>query len=325
MLWTDQVFLSVADLSSVDSEVSAVASANGLTLTGDGGSIRRGLGEASDHLLKRAVSLGGYVQNSGTNLSVNHLAAVLSTGVSSSVRTAFIMNQVVVSGPTDKDWSHVKRWAAHWCLYFIFRDCFNRSKDDRYETKMKNYRAELDWRLTPTLTSLGIPLVISPLDAPAAAMSPNSGIWANSSVSLEADAAGTLTDQVDVAVTYVDLDVYGDDQDPKNGESSASEKIVVQLESGKVLKVDISSLNPPTGAQDKRYLPYRPVSFLTASGWNLYVGLSGGTMYLQNSAPIPIATKSLQLTGNPQLSGSVLMQGQIPDSYFHPKEVRQRA
>jgi hypothetical protein len=81
--------------------------------------------------------------------------------------------------------------------------------------------------------------------------------------------------------------------------------------------VTIAGLNPPNGqAPINVALGQGIVVPGNASGWNLYVGQSGQTLYLQNSTPIPIATQVYTMSGAPTLSGYPLLAGQYPDQYL---------
>jgi hypothetical protein len=52
----------------------------------------------------------------------------------------------------------------------------------------------------------------------------------------------------------------------------------------------------------------------TASGWNAYAGVQGGTLYLQNATPIPITQLTYTFAGAPVSSGYMADSGQFADA-----------
>jgi hypothetical protein len=328
MLWTDKIFITVDDLTRIDSETQKVADAEEITLTGDNGQIRAGVEEAANELQKLIIAFGGYL-NSG-DLTANHLAAVLNVGIGNSVRMKAGLNQICVSGDTSTSWNWIKQWAIFWTLRVFYRNAFARTVNDRYEKKMNIYKDEIIRRVQPTLFALGAPIVLRPLYAPAAYFTRNAGSWDSSNVELVAG-AGTLdnTHSCDVVVTFVDMsqaNLYNSPTNVGNAESELSDRITQVMNTGEVLEVDITSLNPPTGAQDPSQILVVVISPLKATHWNIYVSATpGGTLYLQNSQPIPIATKTYTFTGNPVFSGYMSGIGQYPDRRLSLVPMRQRA
>ncbi len=327
MLWTDKIFVSVDDLLRMDSEVSLISAAEQITLIGDNGLIRGAVEEASNELQKLIISFGGYL-NSG-DLSANHLAAVLNVGIGNSVRQKATLDQICVSGDTQQSWNWIKQWTVFWVLRIFYRNAFNRTVNDRYEKKMNFYKEELQRRVGPTLFGLGVPIVLRPLFAPASYFTRDAGTWDWTNVSL-VSGSGTLdnTVSVDVAVTFVDMsaaNLYVSPAKINNAESNASDVITQALDTGKVLEVDITSLNPPTGTQNPAQVLVTVVAPLKATHWNMYVGKTGKTLYLQNPAPIPIATTSHVLPGDPVFSGYRMGLGQYADRRLSLVPMRQRA
>lgn len=325
MLWTDATFITVADLTRLDSEVSEVASSNEITLTGDDGIIRGTIEESSIELQKLITVFGGYM--SSGDLSSNHLAAVLNIGGGNSIRQKALLQQVVVSGDSPNSWNHVKQWAVFWCLQLIYRNAFNRTVKDRYEGKMRYYASELRRRVTPSLHGLGIPVVIRPLSAPGAKFERNAGVWDSDNVS-QVSGSGTASGALSVAVTYMDMsapNLYVSPTSRGNAESNPSERIAITLIAGNVISVDITSLVPPTGQQHPSQLLIRAISPLAATHWNVYVGTPTGLLYLQNSTPIPIVTKMHTLTGDWVSNTAISGEGQYPDRRLSLVPSRQRA
>ena len=325
MLWTDSVFVAQDDLLRIDSEVSVVATSEGITLTGDNGLLRGAVEEAANEMMKLVISFGGYL-NAG-DLTANHLAAVLNVGVGNSVRQKIGLQQVVVSGDVPGQWNWIKQWTVFWALKTFYRDAFARLGGDRYKAKMDFYKEELQRRITPNLWALGIPMVIRPLVRPAAKFERNTGTWDASNV-VPVTGAGTAITSFDVIITYVDMsqpNFYASAATPNNCESEPSDILTVTPDGTQVIQVNITSLRPPTGAQHPSQIMVVVVSPLKATHWNVYVGLQGGTLYLQNSSPIPIATKTYTLAGDPVLSGYKAGNGQWPDRRLSLIPTRQRA
>ncbi len=326
MLWTDSVFVGLDDLHRIDSEVSQVAEAEGITLTGNNGLLRGAVEEASNELQKIIVAFGGYL-GSG-DVSPNHLAAVLNVGLGNAVRQKALLNQVVIDGDTVGSWNWIKQWAVFWALQVFYRDAFNRTVKDRYEGKMRFYKSELSRRVTPSLFGLGIPVVIRPLARPAATFERDSGTWDSSNLSLVSGVGVLNGVDYDVAITYVDMsqpNLYVSPSSIGNAESAPSDRAVISLTTGNVIHIDISSLGPPTGIQHPSQVLLCVISPLRATHWNVYVGPSGGTMRLQNATPIAIATTTYTLAADPTATGSFMGVGQYGSRRLSLTPTRQRA
>lgn len=328
MLWTDSVFVTTADLQRIDSEVIKVASEerDEIVLTGRNGLMRGAVEEAAIELQKMVISFGGYL-GSG-DLSPNHIAAVMNIGMGNAVRQKCTLSQVCVSGDSEDSWNVIKQWVVFWTLHIIYRDAFNRTVKDRYEGKMRYYKSEIQRRVTQGISALGIPLVISPLSAPAAFFERESGSWGTDNVSLVAG-PGTL-DAVsrDVVITYVDMSnqtLYVDSTHRGNAESNPSVRVSAAMTTGSVLHVDINSLQPPTGAQHPSQVLVCVISPLKATHWNVYVGVADGTLYLQNATPIPIDTKTYTLAADPLTTGPTSGFGQYFTRRLSLVPSRQRA
>ena len=112
---------------------------------------------------------------------------------------------------------------------------------------------------------------------------------------------------------------------PNNAESDISQIVTVMPTTGQEISINISTLNPPTGAQHPSQMLVVVVSPLTATHWNVYVGKSGGILYLQNATPIPIGITSYTLSSDPVLSGSQYYLGQYADRRLSVSPMRQRS
>lgn len=325
MLWTDSIFISTADLTRIDTEVPTIAVTEGVTLDGDNGLIKGAIEEAAQEIQKWVIAFGGYL-NAG-DLSANHLAAVLNVGIGNSVRQKIVLSQVCVSGDTANSFSYIKQWAIFFTLRVFYRGVFTRTINDRYEKKMDLYKSELDRRVSATVKALGIPVVLRPLFAPASYFTRNSGTWDSTNVSVVVG-PGTSAVSYDVAVSYMDMsqsNLYVSPAVPNNAESNISPIITQAVTSGHVIEVDTTSLIPPTGIQDPAQVLVSVMSPLMATHWNVYVGLTGKTLYLQNLSPIPVATKTFTLPNDPLLSGYYSLLGQYSDRRLSLTPTRQRS
>lgn len=325
MQWTDKVFVTVSDLLRIDSEVQLVATAEGITLTGNNGALFGAVEEAASELQKLVISFGGYL-GSG-DVTPNHLAAVLNVGLGNAIRQKATLSQVCVSGDVPGSSNWIKQWACFWALNCFYRDAFNRTVKDRYEGKMRYYKSELQRRITPTIYALGLPVVLRPLARPAATFERDSGTWDSTNVTAVAG-AGTITGSRDVVITYVDMSdstLYISPTVRNNSESEPADRITLTITTGNVVSVDISSLDPPTGVQHPSQILVCVVSPLRATHWNVYVGAVDGTLYLQNTDPIPIATKTYTLAANPATSGPTAGIGQYASRRLSLVPTRQRA
>jgi len=320
MLWTDRIFITEQDLLRMDAEVASVSTSEDITLTGRNGNIRTAIEETALELMKNITVFGGIF---GTgDVSSNHTAAVMNIGLGNPARLKASLQQVVVSGENFDSANWIKLWALHHALRIFYRGAMNRTTRDRYEDKMRFYASEITRRIEPTLFGLGLPLVLRPLSAPTAFFERNAGSFGATNLTNVADAAGTLNETVNVAVTYLSASGDGRYVSPTNKGNSES----CSCPSGYVLSVDISTLNPPDGTQPLSQQLSCVISPLAATHWNIYVGQENSEdLYLQNASPIPIATTSYQLTADPQFEGYVLDPGQYPDRIMSIVKKRQRA
>jgi hypothetical protein len=139
--------------------------------------------------------------------------------------------------------------------------------------------------------------------------------------------AGTNTsDDFDIAITWVDLTRYKSQAQKGNCESAPSAPVTAKLPAtGNVFVVSIAGLNPPVSGQPASTLPLCVVPYGNAAAWNVYVGKKGCPLYLQNSEPIPLATASYALSGDPVLSGYTADEGQFAEQYYSFQNIVQRA
>lgn len=323
MLWTDENFVTPEDLTSLDSEVPAIAKNEGIILTGENGFIRRQVDEAGDELLRRMQVFGGWIGSS--TLSTNHLQAVLDIGSgASNNRTKILLNQIVVSDRVRNKWSNVKRWVVYRSMVGFYRNAFSRTATkDRYKSKLEDFQAVLIRCQNQSLNDFGLPICAQPLSRPAATFEIDPGTWGPANISKVSDIGSSFTGDVDVAVSYVDSSRYQTHRNNGNAESNVSEAATVTI-SNEFLTIDITSLNPPNGLQDPGTINQCVISPLTATHWNVYVGNVGESLYLQNTEPISIDVKTLVFVADPVFSGPIAGTGQYADRRYQFQHLLQR-
>lgn len=304
MLWTDADFVTIADLLSVEPEIDETAEALHITLDGENGTIRRGLEQAGSDVENMFTSFASYV--AGSEISSQHLSAFHYTGNTINNRRRHTLEQIVVSGRNENVWSDVKRWAVNQVLMTFYLSATSRSEKDRYETKLEIYQKRDLLKLWPSLKQSGFPLVYRPMACPGAVMQRDPGTWAATAAVLSGGAADVL----DVAITYVDESLYASPTQTGNAESNPSARKTVTLTADQGLVVNITGLTPPNGAIDPTSIGRAFVVPRNATGWNIYVGQTGETLYLQNASPIPIATKTYTFADDPTTTGARAQTGQ---------------
>ena len=311
MLFTDRVFVTADELDVIDGEFNLVAKAEKKDVTDSPNSIlTQAINNAGSYFTARFQNFSGYLVGVGVNS--NHVAAVLNILSTAINRPRALLHQIPVVEP-DPTRLHFKRWVQYWCLHEFYQSVFARQLNDRYEKKMDHYAGQMA-RYWETLKGNGFPVILTPLAAPAAYWEYNSGIWNEDNIS--AVSGGTAVDDAswEVSVTWCSSPSYQGAGNQNNAESAGSVPKSLLVSAGNVIKVDITSLNPPVGTMTPAigtaagFYPPMP-----ATHWNVYVGPSGGPWWLQNSSPLPIATKTYTLadapvqTGFPQNAGQPAM------------------
>jgi len=324
MLWTDADFISLTDLTSVDPEISDIADSLNLTITGNNGILRRGIEEAGRRFQNLLVSFTTYL--SSNDLSANHLAAVFYTGSAPNQRLRVSLDQVVVTGRNGNYWSDIKTWAVNQMLIRFYLSASNKAQDDRYEKKLEQFQWQDRYEIFPSLKQSGCPIVYRPMPTPAASQALNPGYWTAGTASQSACIGGVF----DVAITYVDqVDspyMYQSILQPNNAESALSAIQTVTATTNQSVTVDPRQLIPPTGSFPKELIPRGFVLQLNATGFNVYVGNTGETLYLQNSTPLPL-NAVYQLPSDPVLSPpyNAAGLGQYPEAYLTMVNLIKRA
>jgi len=325
MLWTDRKdLISDSYVYTIDSAVRDLLANNGVTLSDK---IILGCADALENLNSRIESFdaGIYI---GGNVSANHIAAVLNTGARSSVVQRFLPTQIVV----DSMLSPIPRWIAECVLRACYEDLFNRNAQDLLKDKMELHCNKALQHLNGGVKQYGLPIVVSPLSAPAAELEPSSGSWVADNLSLVTSPSGTSSISFDVVITYVDMSssqLYVSPSIRNNAESMPSKVAKIDGAAGSVISVDISTLNPPSGTQPKNTWQVCRITPLKATHWNLYIGASktvnDGKQYLQNASPIPIDQLVYTLSADPLSSGALPGNGQVEDRRMTMPRVRRRS
>lgn len=325
MLWTDTIFVTSQDLLTLDSDVSNVAVAEGITLDGVNGSCQRSIEKAGFELLALNIAFDGFL--AGGDVTPGHMAAVFNTGTFPSVQRPMIRlsNVVVDDANNPQAWSVLKRWVAYKCLAGFFSQAENSNmKTDRYTLKAERYGKESKWTAWPTFVRQGCPATWNPLYCPASMFEYNTGSWI---AAAQSTVASTIGGSFLVALSYVDQSKYISAANTANAESALSAPISVAPTSQQVISWNIAGLNPPTGVSLDRDKTAAVITPGNATGYNVYVAVAAQptTWFLQNSSPIPIATLTGALAGDPVLAIPAGKVGQYPDVKLAMPVTRQRA
>lgn len=324
MLWIDRDFVTSADLDTVDPEFSSTVQAcTGMTVDGSGGLIRRAVEEAG-HFLERKLSTTSSFATTDGVLSANHLSAIFGPGWvgGQQVETQRAsLDQVVVSGRTETEWSPVKSWVVNRVLQSVYRAAANAAMQDRFASKQKKFRDDETNLYWPTLKSHGIPVVDNPLPCPDAVRWPEASSFSLSTPS----GSGTQDASVEVVLTYVDESLYVDQDSRGNAESHCSQTETTTLATGKVLSVSFLDLSWCTGTWPESISQRVRVSPLTATGINIWARLAGQTYFrLQNDSPIPVGSASHTLSGDVTTTGPILRLGQYANKFLTIMDVVRR-
>jgi len=325
MLLTDNDIITLDDLQAVDPEVGLIEKnlPNVPPMVGPE-SIAR---QAADHVTRMIESqfqnFSGYLMSPGN--SANQIAAVMNVYSTSVTRPRMRMNQVVAVEP-DPTKRHIKECIKYYALYAFFRSQYHRKvpTDDRFAMKMEFYDGEYQ-RAWQRLQATGCPIVLTPLVCPGAIREYQTGTWGDSNVTAGGSGSTETGNEYDVVITWTGQ-AYSSWSQPNNSESAPSAIVTIQATEGQVLTIDISTLNPPNaavpnvGTADGIYSP------MPATGWNVYVAVTGNTPLLQNSTPIAIGTTSYTLPNAPvTTNGKTVGVGQFPDYNYAWVRVRNRA
>ena len=320
-LYTDSDIITLADLMDLDNEVSVVAAAAEPAIDVSQ-SIRTAWDETADRIFSKMDSFGGAVNlliNGGipTAWLINNFGMGLS-------RSRIFLSQIVADDGYANRSSQLRRYLSYKALELFYRDASERMTVDRYDGKRERFCKDgaLAWR---RFSSKGLPVVLQPLPCPGALHERNSGTWSGANVT-PVVAAGVTGGIWDIAITWVDGSRYVGPTDKGNAESGPSTIVSSTTAAGHALRVSIASLTLPNGK------PYQSGTFadgilssLIATGWNVYAGVTGGALTLQNATPIPVSLLSYSLPGDPLGSGAPLGPGQQADANYAFLNTLQRA
>jgi hypothetical protein len=299
----------LADLIQIDGETAAVAAAEAITAEGAGSIIRQTWAEAKDEILRAQQMFNTWY---GAASSAGGGAwAVLGTSYTAASIARVKPSQIVAGSPYANDSSAVHTWLAYLALRNFYRTAANRKVKDRYDQKFQRYTAEAA-RVWGALRANGLPVVFRPLEAPGALHAVNAGTWSAANLSAVAGGSGADT-AVDVAATWVDQSAYLSPAVKGNAESGPSATATFTVPASNLLQVSIAGLNPPAGVAEPVGIADGMVVPLNATGWNVYAGVAGGALTLQNAVPVPVATKTWTAAGALTANGAGLGGGQYAD------------
>lgn len=312
MLFTDSDLIGEADLLRIDNEAPLIAGTAKppIVIEGTGSVCEAAWSESGQSILGAMQLYAPYFVPWG--MSGSQVSAVLNTGLARS-QPRVRLNQIV-----GHDWNYssilsaVQQWLAYRALAFFYRDAAARLGQDRFEQKFERYEKEAG-RRWKNLRVSGLPVVYLPLEAPGAKHGFNAGEWDAATNLTQVSAPGAAGGTFSIAVTYLDASKYISQSNKGNAESAPSATLSAQVSAANALQVSIASLNPPNGTMDATGTAQGIWTPLNATHWNLWVGDADGPLYLQQEK-IPIATKTWALTGDPTLSGTVVGNGQYPDT-----------
>lgn len=312
MLITDAPYIEQSDLESIDSSVSDVATAEEIDLPTH---IQVCIDEFSDWLQAKQITFSGYIPPFNVPSTASY--ALVNTLTQASQRTRASLSQILsTDGDYPQKWSPLKRAAVYDCLYKFFRQASRRKEIDRYERRKEDYLEEFNRRYLPLMKRRGIPIVNRPFPAPAAYQEIGTGTFDDSNLSRANDIATINGDPTyEIVVTWVDSQFYQSSSQNQNGESAGGPIASIVLHAGDFAVVDISTLNGPNGQYKPSAIANIPITPMNTTGWNVYLSVAGGPFYLQNSTPIPYATKTYEV--DPVVtSGFALTNGQWADIWI---------
>jgi len=296
MLYTDCDLLTATDLANLDPEVAEVAAAEGIDIEVI---LKENWQSCADELLARMDAFGG---------SVTHWQGRIEAPLATA-RPRVMLSQIVASDDYLDKLSPLQRWMQARALMLLYEAAGSRTQADRYTAKADRYgaKARLAWLV---LARRGLPVVAQPFPAPGSRHERGSaGSLVASAVS---GGSAPSPASYDVAVTWVSADGV---------ESGPSQLASVTVGAGELLRADISSLLWPTHT----YLGDTALALHVPSGWHVYAGGAGGTLWRQTSDPVPIETKTYTLAEAPVATGTMLGPGQRAEQHMAFIPVLQRS
>lgn len=309
MLFTDGPFVTSKDLNIIDREFIQLAADNNIPVDGSPDSlVSRATLAAGAEFTAQFQNFSGYLV--GVGVSSNHLAAVLNVLSTAINRPRALLQQIPVIEPNPTRSAFI-RWVRYYCLHDFYQSlAYQFVNEDKYRLKMELYNRERKAKWSQ-LNGNGVPVVLNPFSCPGAVWDYGAGIWAQSNVTTPPQ-GGTTGGTFDMAITWVSAPGYLGPTNQNGGESGPSLTITTAPAAGTSIAISLANLIPPNGTMQPAIGTAQGVfAPQSASGWNIYIGKAGDNIkYLQNVVPIPIATTSYQLPGDPTLSGYTLNPGQ---------------
>ena len=302
-LFIDNDVLTVADLTGIESEVSSAAEDASISVDGDNGIILQAWQEVANKITENVQSFdGGITYWPDAVLTAN-------TGMN---RPRVRLNQIVASSLQYRRKSALQTYMTYYALMMFYRAASARLEVDRYEEKFQRYEKEAKeaWR---TLHGSGLPIVWAPLPCPGATHEWLAGVFDENCLTAVAGGSGSGAAQYQVAITWVDKTTYQGPTSNGNAESGPSAVAGITLAAAQKITVSIAGLLPPSptnyslGTSDGVY------TCKTATGWNVYEGVPGGPMFLQNASPLPLTTTSYTFDPAGVAQPYTMGFGQYPD------------
>lgn len=321
MLFTDEVFVTQADLLKIESEITTVATTEVIDIDDV---IQSTYEEFGDWIMSKMQAMTGYPP---FNVPLSASVAFSSLINQASNRTRVTLSQIVVNdGQYLRKNSPLKTLVIYQCLENFYRQASRRREVDRFEEKRDDYADEIRRKYMPRFRNNGLPIVNRPFFSPGSLLEDGSGSWGDANLTALSGTPGTGSDpHYDVVITWVDSSVYISAANPVQGESGPSGLATIQLTAGDRAIVDITHLTAPNGTFRASALANVPIKPMTTTGWNVYAGPVGGTLTLQNASPVPYATKTLTLAVSLLTSGQPVGSGQHADQSLPIEDMFDRA
>ena len=309
-LYTDNDCITIADLQAVDAECADVASSQTppIGLEGERSVIRRAMERCGSKIISVSQTMTGYYISSG--LGLNHIMAVMNVGGFGIERPRLMLNQLVTLDPNPTKRQY-RIWLENSALAYLYRDAYARfgKQGDRFAAKHEMYQSEADGAWAQ-LASCGFPIILTGyLACPGAIREFNAGTWDQTCLSVGGSGSTETGTSYDVAITWVGSP-YVSPTNKGNAESAPSAIASTPTAAGQVITVNITALNPPAVTAPAIGLADGAMLQMAATGWNVYIGPSGGILRLQNVTPIAIGTKSYTLANKPTTTGATADLGQ---------------
>ena len=259
-------------------------------------------------IIAQSQTMTGYYLSSG--LGLNHVMAVMNVGAFGIERPRLMLNQLVTLDPNPTKRQY-RIWLENVALQYLYRDAYARfgKSKDRFGAKLELYIEEAN-NAWVDLANCGFPVLISGwLSCPGAIREFGAGTWDFHNLSATGSGSTDPGTSYDVAITWTGSP-YVSPTNKGNAESAPSAIASIAVTAGKVITVSIASLAPPTATAPAVGIADGAFQRMLATGWNVYIGPTNGTLRLQNASPIPIATQSYALANTPTTTGAIADVGQ---------------